>query len=166
MDILKNTTLENPSANEKNENEKLFNFPNLNTKKEKISEEKYLDSWGSDYEEGELSIDVYEDDNNNLIVKSTIAGVKSEDIDISVNNDMLTIRGKRQNEEEINENNFFFRECYWGNFSRTIILPYDVKSDKITAKLKNGVLTIILPKAKIKKIDIKILEEEDAEDKK
>ena len=73
---------------------------------------------------------------------------------------MLTIKGKREHEEEIDDKNYFFKECYWGNFSRTIILPCDVKSDKITATLKNGVLTIKLPKAKNKKIDIKVIDED------
>lgn len=118
------------------------------------------EEWNSkEYEEGELSLDVY-DEKDNIVIKSTIAGVKPEDIDISVNNDMLTIRGKRVHEEKIDEKNYFYRECYWGNFSRTIILPCEVKADKIIAKLKNGVLMIKLPKAKQgKKVAIKVMEE-------
>lgn len=117
-------------------------------------------NWSGSCEEGELLIDVFQD-NNNIIIKSTIAGVKPENIDISINNDMLTIRGERHDEEIIDENNYFYRECYWGNFSRTIILPQEVKHDKITAALKNGVLTIKLPKAKQeKKVAIKVVSEE------
>ncbi len=119
------------------------------------------DGWNNDdYEEGELSIDVFEDAENNIVVKSTIAGVKPEDIDISVNNDMLTIRGKREHEEKIEEKNYFYQECYWGNFSRSIILPCEVRVDKISAKLKNGVLIVKLPKAKTeKKVAIRVVEE-------
>ena len=126
-------------------------------KKNKKQEETGLESLASDtenwfnqdYQEGQLSIDVYQDDHS-LIVKSTIAGVKSENIDISVNQDMLTIRGRREEEQKIHEGNYLYRECYWGSFSRSIILPFEIKTDKIEADLENGILTIILPKDKKK----------------
>lgn len=118
--------------------------------------QEWLDS--GDYEEGQLSIDVYQTDKD-IIVKSTIAGVKPEDIDISLNNDMLTIRGRRQMEEEIDDENYLYRECYWGAFSRSIILPVEIKADKIEAILENGVLTVVLPKAKTaKRTEIKVKE--------
>lgn len=111
-----------------------------------------------DYEEGQLSIDVYQTDKD-IIVKSTIAGVKPEDIDISLNNDMLTIRGKRQMLEEVDEDDYLYRECYWGAFSRSIILPVEIRADKIEAVLENGVLTVVLPKAKTaKRTEIKVKE--------
>ena len=111
-----------------------------------------------EFEEGQLSIDVYQTPNT-IVVKSTIAGVKPKDIDISINNDMLTIRGKRHQDEEIRDQDFLFRECYWGSFSRSIILPVEVESDKVEATLENGVLTVILPKSKTaKQISIKVKE--------
>lgn len=122
---------------------------------EKSPEKEWLPD---DYEEGQLSIDVYQTPGE-IIVKSTIAGVKPEDIDISINNDMLTIRGQRIQNENIREENYLFRECYWGAFSRSIILPVEIKSDKIDATLENGVLTVILPKTKAnKEISIKVKE--------
>ena len=118
-------------------------------------EEQWLDG---DYEEGQLSIDVYQT-HGELVVKSTIAGVKPEDIDISINNDMLTIRGKREMLETVKEEHYLYRECYWGSFSRSIILPMEVQVDKIEATLENGVLTVVLPKAKVsKQISIKVKE--------
>jgi len=106
------------------------------------------DQWfDQDYEEGQLAIDVYQTEKD-IVVKSTIAGVKPEDIDISVNNDMLTIRGVRKLAEEVSEENYFYQECYWGSFSRSIILPIEVKTDKIDAIIENGVLTVKLPKIK------------------
>ena len=112
----------------------------------------------SDYEEGQLSIDVYQTPDT-IVIKSTIAGVKPEDIDISINNDLLTIRGSREMKENIREENYLYRECYWGSFSRSIILPVEVESDKIEAFLENGVLTVILPKARsAKQISIKVKE--------
>ncbi|MFH0955823.1 MAG: Hsp20/alpha crystallin family protein [Candidatus Falkowbacteria bacterium] len=111
-----------------------------------------------DYDEGQLSIDVYQTPDS-LVVKSTIAGVKSDDIDISINNDMLTIRGRREIQEKISEENYLIKECYWGGFSRSVILPVEVKVEKVEASLDNGVLTVILPKAKsAKQFSIKVKE--------
>lgn len=104
-----------------------------------------FDGWMDDSGEAELLLDVYQDDDN-IYIKSTIAGVEPEDMDISVNNDMLTIRGHRSGTSEVNEADYFYQECYWGSFSRSIILPTEIKSDKIEAELKNGVLKITLPK--------------------
>ena len=126
---------------------------------EEEEQEKEQGEWNErDFEEGQLSIDVFQTPNA-LTVKSTIAGVKPEDIDISINNDMLTIRGKREMYEEIKDENYLFKECYWGSFSRSIILPVEIEADKIEALLENGVLTVILPKAKnAKQISIKVKE--------
>lgn len=124
------------------------------------SEDNYIQSQISRLEgEGELKIDVFEKDNN-IVVKSTIAGAKAEDIDININNDILTIRGKRETEEEVETKSYLHRECYWGNFSRSIILPCEIQKGRIKAIIRRGVLTIILPKANIKKeIKVKELEE-------
>lgn len=96
-------------------------------------------------EEGQLAVDVFQDDGA-IVVRSTIAGVKPEDLDIGITSDMVTIRGKREREHRVSEKDFFFQECYWGSFSRSIILPCEVRADRATASLKNGVLTITLPK--------------------
>ncbi len=113
---------------------------------------------GGDYDEGQLSIDVFQTPDS-LVVKSTIAGVKSDDIDISINNDMLTIRGRREIQEKISEESYLIKECYWGGFSRSVILPVEVEAEKVEASLDNGVLTIILPKAKsAKQFSIKVKE--------
>ena len=123
------------------------------------AEEPKLTEWlGDDYDEGQLSIDVYQTPNK-LVLKSTIAGVKPEDIDISINNDMLTIRGKRKLVEAVTEENYLIKECYWGGFSRSVILPVEVEAENVEAALDNGVLTIILPKAKnAKQVTIKVSE--------
>lgn len=107
--------------------------------------------------EGQLTIDVYQTDND-IVIKSTIAGVKPEDLDVSINNDMVTIKGERRNEEEVSDENYYYQECYWGGFSRSVILPVDVVSEKSEASMKNGILTIRLPKAdvnKTKKIQVR-----------
>lgn len=109
-------------------------------------------------EEGQLSVDVYQD-KDSVIIKSTIAGVEPEDIDISFDNDMITIRGQRQKDLSIHKENYFYQECYWGGFSRSIILPVEVLSEKIKATIRNGILTIILPKSKKKEVNIKVADE-------
>ncbi|OIO48143.1 MAG: hypothetical protein AUJ32_01215 [Parcubacteria group bacterium CG1_02_40_82] len=109
--------------------------------------------------EGQLTIDVYQTPNH-IVIKSTIAGVKPEDLDITITNDMVTIRGKREKDEEIQTDDYYYQECYWGSFSRSVILPVDVEADSTEANLKNGILTIRLPKIeKIKTKKIKIATE-------
>lgn len=108
-------------------------------------------------EEGQLTVDIY-DDGPNFVIQSTVAGVKPEDIDISLQEDTLTIRGSRKRAEEINDDNFYYRELYWGTFSRSIILPEEVDFSKADAAMKNGLLTIRLPKKDKgeKKIKVKV----------
>ena len=101
--------------------------------------------WVAD-QEGQLTIDVYQTDTD-IVIKSTIAGVKPEDLDVQINNDMVTIRGERKTEAEVREEDYYYQECYWGAFSRSIILPVDVQANKSEATMKNGILTIRLPKA-------------------
>ena len=115
--------------------------------------------WLEENYEGQLSVDVY-GTADEIVIKSTIAGVKGEEIDISINNDMLTIRGERVHEPEEAVEDYYYQECYWGGFSRSIILPLEVETDKVAASLKNGVLTIRLPKArKTKSISVTIKED-------
>jgi HSP20 family protein len=105
-------------------------------------------STGEDfYEEGEgqLTIDVYQN-TDEIIVESPIAGVKPEDLDISITSESVTIKGSREKERRIKDEDYFYQECYWGKFSRSIILPQEVDAEKAEATVKNGVLTIRLPK--------------------
>lgn len=109
-------------------------------------------------QEGQLTVDVYKTDDK-IIIKSTLAGVKPEDLEIILNNDILTIKGKRELDEDLKNANYYYRELFWGRFSRTIILPVEVDKEKVEASLKNGILTIILPKkfeAREKKIKVKL----------
>jgi HSP20 family protein len=111
----------------------------------------------SDDSEGQLTIDVYQTESD-IVIKSTIAGVKPEDLDVSINNDMITIRGERKQDEQITSENYYYQECYWGGFSRSVILPIDIVPDKVEASMKNGILTIRMPKAnntRTKKIQVR-----------
>lgn len=96
-------------------------------------------------EEGELSVDVYQTPSE-IVIKAMISGVKPEDLNIAITRDMVTIKGKREVSREINEENFFQRELYWGAFSRTILLPAEIEVEEAEALEKHGLLTIRLPK--------------------
>ena len=111
--------------------------------------------------EGQLAVDVYQT-KSFFIIQAPVAGIKPEDLDISIEDGILVIKGKREKIEEIQEKDYFYQECYWGAFSRKVSLPEDVDSSKIKASLKKGILVIKLPriikKGKKKKI---IIEEEE-----
>ncbi|MDP3727077.1 MAG: Hsp20/alpha crystallin family protein [bacterium] len=108
-------------------------------------------------EEGQLTVDIF-DEGLAIIIQSSVAGVKPEDIDISLQEETLTIRGTRRRAKEVDEGNFYYKELYWGTFSRAIILPEEVDFQKADANIKNGLLTIKLPKKdrSEKKIKIKM----------
>ena len=107
----------------------------------------------SDETEGQLSIDVYQTEKE-IIVRSTVAGVKPENIKISLHNDLLTIKGFRTEENKIKEENYLYRECYWGSFSRSVILPFEVDNRDVRAEIENGLLTVSLKKIKPEKIEV------------
>lgn len=95
--------------------------------------------------EGELAVDVYQTPDH-IVVKALIAGVQPQTIDISLTRELVTISGVRSDEREVEEDNYFQRELYWGSFSRTILLPEEVDVDAAEASEKHGVLMIRLPK--------------------
>ena len=93
--------------------------------------------------EGELAIDVYQTETD-LVIQSAIAGVKPEFLDISMERDVVTIKGAREKPFE-EEGDYFTQECYWGPFSREVILPVEVDPDRAEATMKEGILTIRIP---------------------
>jgi HSP20 family molecular chaperone IbpA len=95
--------------------------------------------------EGELAVDVYQTPTH-IIIKAMIAGVRPEDLDVSITRDLVTLRGKRERHTEGTAGDFFFQELYWGAFSRTIVLPQEVEIEDAEATEKHGLLTIKLPK--------------------
>lgn len=95
--------------------------------------------------DGELAVDVYQTPTQ-IIIKAMIAGVRPEDLDVSITRDMVTLRGKRERHTEGTAGDFFFQELYWGSFSRTIVLPQEVEIEEAEATEKHGLLTIKLPK--------------------
>ncbi len=131
----------------------MFSILSKKENKQNDLEEQWIDD---DYEEGQLSVDVYETPKL-IIIKAPIAGANTENLNISINNDMLTIRGERKISNNIKDADYLYKECFWGDFSRSIILPAEVDKKNISADLENGVLTISLKKIKIdKKIKVKI----------
>lgn len=105
---------------------------------------------------GQLAVDVYET-KEKLIVKARTAGVSKNDLDVSISDNTLSVRGTLSAGAEDGVENYFVQECYWGEFSRSIVLPVPVKEEEIEASLKDGVLTISFTKLKqdsVKKIEV------------
>ncbi|PIU24393.1 heat-shock protein Hsp20 [Candidatus Berkelbacteria bacterium CG08_land_8_20_14_0_20_39_8] len=95
--------------------------------------------------EGQLAIDVYQDDDN-IYILAPIAGTAPTDIDVQITDEVVTIRGERKSGHKATDEMHFVQECYWGPFGRTFVLPIAVNSEKAKAQLKNGLLSIIIPK--------------------
>jgi HSP20 family protein len=95
---------------------------------------------------GEIPIDIYQE-KDNLVVKAALPGVKLEEVDITIADDILTIRGEHNEEQETKEDDYLHRERYYGAFSRSVAIPFKVKGDKAEASFEEGVLTLTLPKA-------------------
>jgi len=115
------------------------------------------DTWDEDEPvAGQLAVDVYET-KEKLVVKGRVAGVNKSELDVSISDNTLTIRGTLSAGNEDNVENYFLQECYWGEFSRSIVLPVPVKEEEIEAVLKDGVLTVSFAKQKqdtVKKIQV------------
>lgn len=124
-----------------------------------LQEEEVSSDWLSDDEaavEGQLAVDVYQT-KESVVIKAPIAGVDPKNLDVAIAEDVVTIRGERVEESTVDRENYYVQECYWGAFSRSIIMPVSVNADKAEASLKNGVLSIAIPKVvqdKVKKIKV------------
>ena len=111
-----------------------------------ISKPGIKESWEEENpEEGQLTIDVYQTPGE-IVIKSMVAGVKPEDLDISITRDMVVIKGKRETERFVKDEDYYHQELYWGTFSRTIMLPAEVNVEEAEAVEKHGLLIIRLPK--------------------
>lgn len=100
--------------------------------------------------EGWLTIDVYQNPHE-IVVESAVAGVEPESLDITATPDSIAIKGERQRRKEVRDEDYLYQECYWGKFSRSVILPQEVDPDNATVGFKNGILTVHLPKVHRKK---------------
>ncbi len=108
--------------------------------------------------EGQLTIDVSQDEDH-IYIESPVAGVSSDDLDISITPESVSVKGSRSNQERVRGKEYLYQECFWGSFSRSVILPQEIDPDKASASIKKGVLKITLPKInrlKSKKIKVKV----------
>jgi HSP20 family protein len=102
-------------------------------------------AWADEEEESELAVDVYQT-STHLILKTMIAGVRPEDIDVQISRDLVVIKGKREDEKEIAHGDYYVKELYWGSFSRSIVLPVEVEPEEAEAVERHGLLMIKIPK--------------------
>ena len=98
-----------------------------------------------DEEEGQLTVDVYQTPTE-VVIKTMVAGVKPEDLDVSISRDAVTIHGRRAEDRTVSDEDYFHQELYWGAFSRTVVLPEEIDVDEAEASEKFGMLTLRLPK--------------------
>jgi HSP20 family protein len=96
-------------------------------------------------QDGELPVDMYQTDDT-IVIRALVAGVSPNDLEISITRDMVTIRGVREEFQEVHDDGYFHRELFWGSFSRTLVLPEEVAIDEAEAQEKHGLLEIKLPK--------------------
>jgi HSP20 family protein len=106
-------------------------------------------------EEAKLAVDFFEDDENFYLL-APIAGVDVDNVSVTVSDDVLTVKGERHFERDLNEVNFISQECYFGEFSRSMILPEDANAKQVQATFKNNVLTVKIAKIPHKEKKIKI----------
>jgi HSP20 family protein len=131
----------------------------LEIKAKPIEKEEAEENWPtlSEELEGQLAIDIYQTEDY-LVIQSAIAGVKPENLDISIEKDLIVIKGKREKPFE-ESGDYFTQECFWGPFSREVILPVEVDPNRAEAKMKEGILMIKLPKiSREKKRKIQVME--------
>ena len=131
------------------------------TEKKPTTSLKIKDSEGSwiedEPQEGQLTVDVFQTPSH-IVIKTLVAGVKREDLDISISRDMVTIKGKREEERNIAESDYYHKELYWGSFTRTVILPTEIDIEGADATENLGMLTIRLPKIdKEKQTKLKVM---------
>ena len=96
-------------------------------------------------ESGQLPVDVYQTPNE-IVIRTFIAGVRPDEINVSISRDMVVIEGSRATAESVSDSDYFHQELFWGSFARTILLPQEVDVDACTAGAKDGLLTLVLPK--------------------
>lgn len=106
---------------------------------------RHEDAWSEEDVEGQLTVDVFQTADE-IVIKSIVAGVRPEDLDVSISRDVVTIRGIREEHKEVSDDNYFHKELYWGSFIRTVLLPAEVEVEESQASEKYGILTIRLPK--------------------
>ena len=122
-----------------------------------------MDKFFEDFRKGSMAsfapaMDIYEKDGN-LVVKAQLAGIDSKNVEVSVENDVLSIQGKSEKKSEVDEKNYYRKEIHSGSFYRTVALPAHVDGDKAKAEFEDGVLMVTVPKIKKaegKKIEVKV----------
>lgn len=95
--------------------------------------------------DGQLPVDVYQTANE-IVIRTFIAGVRADEMNVSISRDMVVIEGAREEHEQVTDSDYFIRELFWGSFARTIVLPEEIDVDASIANAKDGFLTITMPK--------------------
>ncbi|MDE2399744.1 MAG: Hsp20/alpha crystallin family protein [Patescibacteria group bacterium] len=141
------------SISMKDEQEDLRRYSNELNKDDKKSSNDWIEE---EPDEAELAVDVYQTEKE-IIIQTMVAGVRPEDLELTIGRDIITIRGKREENRTIDESDYFTKELYWGKFSRTISLPAEVEPEEVEATEKHGLLSVKMQKVdKEKKNSVKV----------
>jgi len=95
--------------------------------------------------DGQLPVDVYQTESE-IVVRAFVAGVRPDDVNLSISRDTVVIDGVREEREQVVDNDYIKRELFWGSFATTIHLPHEIDVDAATASAKDGLLTLVLPR--------------------
>lgn len=129
----------------------------VNSQKVAVHHDEPMTKTGPTEPEGQLTIDVFQTPTE-IVIESAIAGVEEEDLDVNVSTDSVTIRGQRRHHRDVKDEDYLYQECYWGRFSRSVILPQEIDPEGASVIFKNGILTVHLPKLnrkRTKKLKVK-----------
>ena len=108
-------------------------------------------------EEGQLTLDMWQTPSD-IMIQTIVGGVRPEDVEVSISHEMVTVKGKRAKTHTMSTSDYFYQELFWGMFSRTILLPQEVDVENAEATMKNGLLTLRLPKldkTRVQKLKVK-----------
>ncbi len=95
--------------------------------------------------DGQLTVDVYRD-GDDIIIESAIAGIDPDaDLEVNIKRDTVEIKGKRERSHSVTDSDYYYQECFWGTFSRMVLLPEEVDPDSSKATFENGILTVRMP---------------------
>ncbi|MDP3770664.1 MAG: Hsp20/alpha crystallin family protein, partial [Candidatus Sungbacteria bacterium] len=147
------------SAVEKEEEQYPVRTADVDPEKPEEEEKEEKEEKIADEEEGELTVDIY-NKGESIVIQSTVAGVKPEHLDVAITDDMVTIRGRRERGDQVKEDSYYYKELFWGTFSRQVILPEEIEQEEAEAHLQHGLLTIKLPKKRhgvTQKLKVKVV---------
>lgn len=156
--VVRSSHREEPVKVEEKEKEETYPVQAVAVQEQEVAAEEPEEEQAAE-EEGELTVDIY-NKGDAIVIQSTVAGVKPEHLDVAITDDTVTIRGRRERADHIKDEHYYYKELFWGTFSRQVILPEEIEQEDAEANLQHGLLTIKLPKKRhgvTQKLKVKVV---------